>query len=72
MVGACGASVMESRTSEALGLMLWADGDGVLAPLILAMAKVERFQRVRGGERGGLLQTHILWTSFGEGPLSGS
>ena len=55
MVGACGASVMESRTSEALGLMLWADGDGVLAPLILAMAKVERFQRVRGGARGGLL-----------------
>ena len=49
MTGDCKASVMESRTGEALGLMLWADGDGVLAPLVLAMAKVERFQRVVRG-----------------------
>ena len=55
MTGDYGASVMESCIGEALGLMLWADGDGVLTPLILAMAKVERFQRVRGGARGGLL-----------------
>ena len=63
---------MESRTGEVLGLMLRADGDGVLAPLIWAMAKMERFQRIRGGARDGFLQTHILWISIGEGPLSGS
>ena len=60
MTGDYGASVMESRTGEALGLMLRADGDGVLTPLILAMAEVERFQRVGGGARGVFLQTHVL------------
>ena len=60
MTGDYGASVMESRTGEALGLMLRADGDGVLAPLVLAMAEVERFQRVRRDVRGVLLQTHVL------------
>ena len=34
---------MESRIGKALGLMLQADGDGVLAPLVLAMDEVERF-----------------------------
>ena len=43
MARACGASYMESRASEALGLMLRVDGDGVWAPLVLAMAEVERF-----------------------------
>ena len=51
---------MESRTSEALGVLLQADGDGVLTPLVLAMAEVERFQRVRRDVRGVLLQTHVL------------
>ena len=60
---------MESRTGEALDLMLRADGDGVLTPLVLAMAKVERFQRVGEGARGVLLQTYVIWTSFEEGPL---
>nr|CAN74378.1 hypothetical protein VITISV_013671 [Vitis vinifera] len=30
------------------------------------MAKVKRLQRVGGGARGVLLQTHVLWTSLGE------
>ena len=60
---------MESRPSKALGLLLRADGDEVLTPIILAMAEVERFQRVSEGARDVLLQTHVLWTSFGEGPL---
>ena len=60
---------MQSRTGEALGLLLQADGDGVLAPLVLAMIEMERFQRVSGSAWGVLLKTHVLWTSFGEGPL---
>ena len=52
MVGGYKGSVMESRTGKTLGLLLWADGDGVLAPLILAMAEVKRLQRVGGGARG--------------------
>ena len=60
MTGACGALDIESRISKALGLMLWANGDGVLAHLVLAMAEVERFQRVRRDVRGVLLQTHVL------------
>ena len=71
MAEACGASDMESHAGEALDLVLRADGDGVWAPLILAMAEMERFvfQRVRGDARGGLLQTHVFWASFGEDPL---
>ena len=62
---------MESHASEGLSLILRADGDGVWAPLILAMAEMERlvFQRVRGGVRNGPLQTHDLWASFGGDPL---
>ena len=60
---------MESRTSEALGVLLQADGDGVLTPLVLAMAEVKRFQRVGRCAQGVLLHTDVLWTSLGEGPL---
>ena len=42
MAEACGASDMESRIVEVLGLVLRADGDGVWAPLVLAMAEMER------------------------------
>ena len=65
MTEACEASDMESRTSEALRLGLWADGDAVWAPLVLAMAEMERlvFHKVRGGARSGILQTHNLWAS---------
>ena len=41
MVGACGASDMESHASEALGLGLRVDGDVAWAPLVLAMAKMK-------------------------------
>ena len=60
MEEAYGASHMESRTSEALGLVLRADGDATWVPLILSMAEMERlvFHRVRGGVRSGPLQTH--------------
>ena len=39
---------MESRTGETLYALLQADGDGVLAPLVLAMADVKKLERVRG------------------------
>ena len=39
---------MESRTGEPLYALLQADGDGVLAPLVLAMADVKKLERVRG------------------------
>ena len=55
MAGGYGGSVMESRIGDALGLLLRADGDGVLALLVLAMAEVKRLQRVGGGARGVLL-----------------
>ena len=42
MVGACGASDVESRAGEALGLGLRVDGDAAWAPLVLAMAEIER------------------------------
>ena len=63
MAKAYGASDMESRVGEALGPVLQADGDGVWAPLILAMAEVERlvFHTVRRGARSGHLQTHNFW-----------
>ena len=57
MAEACGASDMESRAGEALGLVLRADRDRVWAPLVLAMAEMERlvFHRVREGARSGPL-----------------
>ena len=42
MVEACGASDVESRAGEALGLGLQVDGDATQAPLVLAMAEMER------------------------------
>ena len=71
MEEACGASDMESRAGEALGLVLRADGDGVWVPLILAMAEIERlvFHKVRGGVQNGPIQTHDFWASFGGDPL---
>ena len=60
---------MESRTGEALSVLMRADGDGVLAPLVLAMAEVKRLQRVDRGARCVMLQMDVLWTSLGDGPL---
>ena len=60
---------MESRTGEALSVLMRADGDGVLAPLVLAMAEVKRLQRVDRGARCAMLQMDVLWTSLGDGPL---
>ena len=59
MAKAYGALAMESRVSEALGLGLRANGYATWAPLVLAMAKMERlvFLRVSGVV---LLQTHDL------------
>ena len=57
MAETCGASDMESRAGEALGLVLRADGDAAWAPLILSMVEMERlmFHRVRRGVRSGPL-----------------
>ena len=60
---------MGCRTGEALSVLLRADGDGVLAPLLLAMVEVKRLQRVDGGTRGAMLQMDVLWTSLGKAPL---
>ena len=46
---------MESCRGEALSVLLQADGDEVLPPLVLAMAEVKRLQRVGGGARGATL-----------------
>ena len=57
MAKACGASDVESRIGEALGLGLRADGDAAWAPLILSMVEMERlmFHRVRRGVQSGPL-----------------
>ena len=60
MAGGCGGLVMESRTGKTLCALLWADGDGVLAPLVLAMADVKKLQRVGGGLRGAILHMDVL------------
>ena len=51
MVEAYGASDVESRVGEALGIGLRVDGDAMWALLVLAMAEMERlvFHRVSGG-----------------------
>ena len=48
---------MESRTGEVIGLVLRADGDEVWAPLVLAMAEMERlvFHSLHGGAQSGFL-----------------
>ena len=48
VAGGYGGSVMESSIGETLCALLQADGDGVLAPLVLAMADVKKLERVRG------------------------
>ena len=42
MARACGASDVESRAGETLGLGLRVDGDVAWAPLVLAMVEIER------------------------------
>ena len=42
MTEACGASYMEFRAGEALGLGLQVDGDAAWAPFVLAMAEMEK------------------------------
>ena len=69
MAGGCEGSVMMSCTGETLNALLRADGDGVLAPLVLAMVDVKKLEKVGGAVRGAMLQTDVLWTSLGEGPL---
>ena len=55
MVEAYGASDVESRAGEALGIGLRVDGYAMWAFLVLAMAEMERlvFHRVSGGARSG-------------------
>ena len=60
---------MESFIGKTLNVLLRVDGDGVLAPLVLAMAEVKRLQRVDGGAWGAMLQMDVLWTFFGKAPL---
>ena len=42
MAEACGASYVEFRAGEALGLGFQVDGDATWAPLVLAMAEMEK------------------------------
>ena len=53
MAGGCEGSVMESCTGETLGALLRVDGDGVLAPLILAMVEAKKLERGWAEARGG-------------------
>ena len=50
----CEGSVMESCIGETLGALVQADGDGVLAPLVLAMADVKKLEKGWPEVRGGL------------------
>ena len=52
--GGCEGSVMESCIGETLGALVQADGDGVLAPLILAMADVKKLEKGWPEVRKGL------------------
>ena len=47
---------MESHTGETLCALLWVDGDGVLASLVLAMVEAKKLERVGGGAWGAMLQ----------------
>ena len=69
VAGGYGGSVMESSIGETLCALLRADGDGVLAPLVLAMVDVKKLEKVGGAVRGAMLQTDVLWTSLANGPL---
>ena len=65
--GGCEGSVMESCTGETLSALVRADGDGVLAPLVLAMTDLEKVEKgwseVRGGfaSNGGPLESPWRW-----------
>ena len=50
----CEGSVMESCTRTTLGALLRAEGDGVLAPRVLAMANLEKVERGWSKVRVGL------------------
>ena len=45
---------MESCIGETLGVLAWADKDGVLVPLVLAMADVKKLEKGWPEVRGGL------------------
>ena len=70
MTGGYEGLVMESCKGETLGALVQADGDGVLAPLVLAMADVKKLEKgVAGGAWGALLQTEVLWNPLGDDAL---
>ena len=80
MAGGCEGSVMESCTITTLGALLRVEGDGVLAPRVLAMADVKKlenewlevrvglFFRRRSSGNGALawLNFHTKW-GFSQG-----
>ena len=45
---------MKSCIGETLGALLQTDGDGVLAPLVLAMAEAKKLERGWAEAHGGL------------------
>ena len=45
MASGCEGSIMESCTGTTLGALWWPEGDGVLAPRVLAMADLEKVER---------------------------
>ena len=54
MTGGYEGLVMESCKGETLGALVQADGDGVLAPLVLAMADVKKLEKGWPEVRRGL------------------
>ena len=58
----CEGSVMESCTITTLGALLRVEGDGVLAPRVLAMADLEKVERGWSKVRVGLC---FRWRSLG-------
>ena len=62
MAGGCEGSVMESCTGETLGALLRADGDGVLAHLVLAMVDMKKLEKGWPNVRRGLC---FRWRSSG-------
>ena len=58
--GGCEGSIMESCTGETLSALLRTDEDGVLAPLVLAMADVKKLEKRGFSSDGGPLEM-VLW-----------
>ena len=54
MASGCEGSIMESCTGTTLGALWWPEGDGVLAPRVLAMADLEKVERGWSEVRVGL------------------